>query len=185
MRNQDIDLRSPCLFVITGIMASGKSTVAQLLAEKFEKSVHVRGDLFRKMIVSGRVEMAPDASEEAYNQLMLRYKLAAATVDEYFKSGFHVVVQDVILGPELQAFVDQIQSRPLFVIVLNPNVEAVAEREQTRLKKGYGDWTPSNLNQILESETPKIGMWLDSSDLTPEETVEAILERAVEEAEIR
>ncbi len=34
--------------LITGVMASGKSTVAQLLAERLEKSVHLRGDIFRK-----------------------------------------------------------------------------------------------------------------------------------------
>ena len=38
--------------LITGVMASGKSTIAQLLAEKLPKAVHLRGDTFRKMIVS-------------------------------------------------------------------------------------------------------------------------------------
>lgn len=174
-----------CVFVITGIMAAGKSTVAQLLAERFQKSAHVRGDVFRKMIVSGRAEMTPESRTEAYNQLMLRYEMAAAAVDGYFKAGFHVVVQDVILGQELQQFIGMIESRPLFLVVLNPNTEAVAAREQSRSKKGYGDWTPASLNAVLQKETPKIGMWLDSSEMTPEETVEAILKRAGEEAEIR
>jgi len=35
------------IYVITGIMAAGKSTVAQMLAEHFEKGVHVRGDVYR------------------------------------------------------------------------------------------------------------------------------------------
>jgi adenylylsulfate kinase-like enzyme len=43
------------VFLVTGIQAAGKSTVAQALAEKFERSVHVRGDLFRRMMVNGRV----------------------------------------------------------------------------------------------------------------------------------
>ena len=42
------------IILITGNMASGKSTVAQALAEQLPKSVHLRGDLFRRMIVSGR-----------------------------------------------------------------------------------------------------------------------------------
>lgn len=33
--------KDPIIILITGIMASGKSTVAQLLSERFEKSVHV------------------------------------------------------------------------------------------------------------------------------------------------
>ena len=36
------------IYIITGIMASGKTTIAQLLAEQFDKSVHVHGDVFRK-----------------------------------------------------------------------------------------------------------------------------------------
>ncbi|HEY2553556.1 MAG TPA: zeta toxin family protein [Streptosporangiaceae bacterium] len=43
------------VFLVTGIQAAGKSTVAQALAKKFERSVHVRGDLFRRMMVNGRV----------------------------------------------------------------------------------------------------------------------------------
>jgi uridine kinase len=33
----------PSIILVTGIMASGKSTVAQLLSERFEKSVHFSG----------------------------------------------------------------------------------------------------------------------------------------------
>lgn len=59
--------------LITGAMAAGKSTVAQALAERLSRSVHVRGDAFRRMIVAGRVEMTADPSPEAIAQLQLRY----------------------------------------------------------------------------------------------------------------
>jgi hypothetical protein len=52
-------LGSAAVVVITGIMASGRSTVAQLLAERLPRSVHVRGDVLRTMIVSGRQEASP------------------------------------------------------------------------------------------------------------------------------
>jgi len=60
------------IFLITGIMASGKSTVGELLAQNFPKSVHLRGDVFRKMMVKGRVEMSEDPTPEALYQLDLR-----------------------------------------------------------------------------------------------------------------
>ena len=41
------------IYLITGLMASGKSTVSDLLAKSIEKCVHLRGDVFRKMIISG------------------------------------------------------------------------------------------------------------------------------------
>lgn len=53
------------IFLITGIQAAGKSTIAQMLAERLPHSVHVRGDLFRRMVVNGRADMTPDPSPEA------------------------------------------------------------------------------------------------------------------------
>jgi predicted kinase len=88
------------IILLTGIQAVGKSTVAQLLAEQLPRSVHVRGDLFRRMIVNGRADMVPDPPAEAIAQLRLRHRLTAATCDAYFRDGFTVVAQDVILGEQ-------------------------------------------------------------------------------------
>src|SRR5262245_29310698 len=65
----------PRIILITGNMASGKSSVAQALAERLPKSVHLRGDLFRRMIVNGQAEMGFTLSAEAERQLFLRYQL--------------------------------------------------------------------------------------------------------------
>ena len=46
-------------------MAAGKSTTAEALALKLDKCVHLRGDVFRRMISSGREEMSAAPSEEA------------------------------------------------------------------------------------------------------------------------
>src|SRR5947208_16070138 len=61
--------------LITGISAAGKSTVAELLARRFPQGVHVKGDVFRRMIVAGRAEMTASPSQQAYQQLRLRYRL--------------------------------------------------------------------------------------------------------------
>ncbi|UUZ82017.1 hypothetical protein LJK88_47195 [Paenibacillus sp. P26] len=93
-----------------------------------------------------------------------------------------MVLQDVVLGPELKEFTEWIRNRPLYVVVLAPNPEAVAVREAGRGKKGYGPWTVDALDNILRKETPRIGLWIDSSDQTPAETVREILDRAWSEA---
>ncbi|MCV4231868.1 AAA family ATPase [Virgibacillus sp. LDC1] len=177
--------RKPAVIVVTGVMASGKSTVAQLLAEKFERAVHLRGDSFRRMIVRGREEMLPDASDEAVRQLALRYRLSASTARTYAEAGFHVVLQDVILGPALQQITEMLNGLPVFVVVLNPSENAISARELIRDKKGYGVWTIHELNRRLTDETPRIGLWLDTSDLSPEETVEEIWKRMWDEGQIR
>lgn len=173
---------SPGIILITGIMASGKSTVAQLLSEQFDNSVHLRGDIFRRMIVNNRKEIHPNADKDDLDQLRLRYRLAADAAETYFQAGFTVIVQDVVIGPMLKDFISFIQNRPFYVVVLCPNSSVVTQREAARSKKGYGAWTVTALDNVLRNETPRIGMWLDSSNLTPEQTVNEILKRAKDEA---
>lgn len=168
------------VILVTGIMAAGKSTIAQALAERLPRSAHVRGDVFRRMVVNGRAEMTKFPDEEALDQLRLRYQLAARTADAYAEAGFTAVVQDVILGKDLSTFVGMIRTRPLHVIVLIPDPAAVEERERRRPKTGYGDLTVTDLDAALRQETPRIGLWLDSSRQTPEQTVDEILDRWTE-----
>lgn len=127
------------------------------------------------MIVSGREEYEPGADGEGLAQLRLRYRLSAATADGYARAGFTSVVQDVVLGPDLAAYVDLVRTRPLHVVVLAPRPEAVAAREAGRAKTGYGAWTVGELDGALRGETPRIGLRLDTSDLTAEQAVDAIL----------
>lgn len=172
----DVELER-AVVVITGVMASGKSTVAQLLAERLPRAVHVRGDVFRRMLVSGRHELMPEHDEEATQQLRLRYRVSASTADLYAAAGWTAVVQDVVLGEHLEPYLDAISSRPLYLVVLAPSQEAVAEREAGRAKSGYGSWTVGGLDHVLRATTPRLGLWLDSTGQTPEETVDAILDR--------
>ncbi|MFM9447683.1 AAA family ATPase [Streptomyces acidiscabies] len=185
--------------LITGVMASGKSTVAQGLASRLPRAAHVRGDVFRRMVVSGRADCLPDGfggpggsggasgsapgasgpapavSVEAREQLLLRYRLSAATADAYADAGFTAVVQDVVLGEDLAGWVGMVRTRPLYVVVLAPDVRAVAAREAGRAKSGYGAWSVEELDRWLRERTPRIGLWLDTSGMTSEETVEKIL----------
>ncbi|WP_405736353.1 AAA family ATPase [Streptomyces sp. NBC_00028] len=162
--------------LVTGVMASGKSTVAQALAERLPRAAHVRGDVFRRMVVSGRQEYVPGGGGEGEAQLRLRYRLSAATADAYADAGFTAVVQDVVLGEELAAYVRLVRTRPLYVVVLAPSPETVAAREAGRAKSGYGAaWTVRELDRQLRARTPRIGLWLDTSELSVGETVEAIL----------
>ncbi|GAA2208680.1 hypothetical protein GCM10009850_041380 [Nonomuraea monospora] len=167
--------------LITGISASGKSTVAQALAERLPRAAHVRGDAFRRMVVSGRADMTPELPGEAVRQLHLRYRIAAKAADMYFDAGFTPIVQDVILGGDLELFTKLVGTRPLHVIVLAPEAAEVERREAARTKSGYGGgWTIAQLDAALRHETPRLGLWLDTTRQSARETVDEILARAGE-----
>lgn len=175
-------LEAQPVVLITGISASGKSTVAELLAQRFERGVHVKGDVFRRMVVAERHEMTSTPSDEAWRQLRLRYRLGAATADRYHEAGFSVVVQDIVIGPVLAEYVAAIESRPLIVVVLAPRIDVVAQREEARSKAAYLDGYNSirELDTALREHTPPLGLWLDTSDQAPSETVDEIVARGLD-----
>jgi chloramphenicol 3-O-phosphotransferase len=180
------DPQTSCaVILITGIQAAGKSTVAQLLAERLPRSVHVRGDVFRRMVINGRAEMTPGSTDEAVRQLQLRHQLTAMVTDAYFHAGFTVVTQDIILGDHLAEMITMIKSRPLFLIVLAPPAVTVAGRERARGKTAYDTWAIEQLDQVLRHETPRLGLWLDTSGQTAAESADEILAHAWSEASIQ
>ena len=159
--------------LVTGVMAAGKSTVAQLLAERFERSAHLRGDRFRRMIVRGNAAPNTEAFEA---ELRVRYTLGAQSADGYADAGYTAIWQDCVIGPMLGEIETLVRTRPLHIIVLAPRPEVVAQRDADRHKRGYdGDWTVDQLDRILRDETPRVGHRIDNSDQTPEETVAAVL----------
>ena len=168
-------LTDRAVFLITGPSGAGKSTVARLLAGQFLRGVHLEGDFFRRSIVSGRSQVTPDRPPEALSQLRLRYRVSALAAYTYFREGYAVVMEDLVAGDMLAECAALVRSRPLHVVVLLPRVEVVAARDAGRLGTGYGRWPLEALYALFEQDTPRLGVWLDISEQTPEETVQSIL----------
>lgn len=165
------------LFVISGVSAAGKSTVARLLAARFERGACVPGDVIREMMVSGRVDMRPNAEAEALRQLTLRYAGALSVAEVFLNGGFDVVVEDVIIGPILREFLALVPVPEFHLVFLDPDAAAIGQRERGRDRDAYGPgrWSVGGLQALLREETDRIGQWLDTTGQSAEQTVEAIL----------
>jgi hypothetical protein len=170
------------VWLITGVQAAGKSTVADLLARQFERGVHIRGGQFYRWAVRGWVQAGDARTAEARRLLDLRYRLSAMAANEYCRAGFVTVVQDNIFGADVTRWLESVTVGRRHLVVLRPSIAVIRQREQRRHlatgKVAYrpGEFTPEDLDGFL-AETPRIGLWLDSSDMTAEETVAQILIR--------
>jgi hypothetical protein len=74
-------------------------------------------------------------------------------------------VSDVVGGPLLEEVAASYER----VVVLLPEERVVRSRRGER----HTSW----IYRLFADETPRIGMWLDNGDLTPEQTAAAILRR--------
>jgi gluconate kinase len=170
------------LWLVIGVQAAGKSTVADLLAREFERGVHIRGGQFYRWALNGWVHPTSELSDEARRLLDLRYHLSAQAAHEYCGAGFSTIVQDNIFGEDVRTWLRDANVQPSHLVVLRPSVSAVKERDEARKtmlgKVAYrsGEMSIRQLDELLAS-TPRIGLWLDSSDQTPRETVDEILAR--------
>lgn len=170
------------LWLVVGVQASGKTTVAEGLAREFDRGVHVRGGQFYRWAVRGWVHHDDPRTAEARRHLDLRYRLSGLTADEYCAEGFTTIVQDNLYGPDVLRWLEAVRSRPRHLVVLRPSLPVVAERDEARRttvgKVAYrsGAETIEGLDALLDA-TPRIGLWLDTSSQQPDETVHEILDR--------
>jgi adenylylsulfate kinase-like enzyme len=173
------------VWLVTGAQASGKSTVADLLAHQYARGVHVRGGQFYRWAVRGWVHVGDSEEAEVRRLLDLRYRLSAAVADQYAAAGFTTVVQDNIYGVDVERWLEQVQSKPKYLVVLRPRVDVVAardaERQRTQSKVAYrGGFTPAINDEHVAATRRDLGLWLDTSEQSPDETVSKILARAAE-----
>jgi chloramphenicol 3-O-phosphotransferase len=173
------------IWLITGAQASGKSTLAEVLAREFERSVHVRGGQFYRWAVQGWAHFDHDDQSEARRLLELRYRLSAMVAAEYADAEFTAVVQDNIYGQDVVEWLERVAPRRRHLVVLRPSVEVLAARDTARMettgKVAYrGGFTVEANDAALGTTPADLGLWLDTSRQTPEETVAEILARREE-----
>jgi len=77
------------------------------------------------------------------------------------------------------------------VVVLTPRADVVRDRDAERRRRlgkvAYqpGDQDVADLDLVLRTRTPRLGLWLDTSDLSVEQTTDQILKQLDSQATVR
>jgi hypothetical protein len=163
--------------IVSGVPGAGKTTIARLLAATFDRAAHLEGDLVSfGFIVSGLVPPQGPPMDEAHRQLELRRRNLCLLADSFADAGFVPVIDDVVVSPSvLDLYLASLRTRPLRLVQFTPTLDVIHRRDSGRDKQVFELW--GHLNDELQNRMPRVGLWLDTSDLTEDQSVDAILDQ--------
>src|SRR6476661_7668556 len=164
------------IIIITGAPGSGKTTVAEALSMRLERSAHIPVDFFRKIIKAGYAS-PHHWSDEVDRQYRLARKNAASTARNIADAGFTVIIDDIVPRHWAAEWRENLRGFDLRFVLLQPQLSKAKERNLARDIWTVDEQIIEDLHsRLAEDNTPEAG-WLvvDNTNQTVEETVNAIL----------
>jgi tRNA uridine 5-carbamoylmethylation protein Kti12 len=81
------------VLILTGAPGSGKTTVARLLADKWQRSVHIESDQFFHFIQAGYIEPWKPESHEQNTTVM---QIVADAAGRYADAGYFTIIDGIV-----------------------------------------------------------------------------------------
>jgi adenylylsulfate kinase-like enzyme len=170
----------PPVFVITGQLSAGKSTVARATLDRYPFGYHIDVDGLREMVTSGLASPL-EWTDETSRQFELATHGAAALARVYADAGFAVAIEGGIDPGLVEAAFEAHGIRERMVgIVLHPWLEVALERNRSRDTKSFDTSILEDVMRRIDADVARDAArpgWheIDNSDEPVEATVERVL----------
>jgi tRNA uridine 5-carbamoylmethylation protein Kti12 len=165
----------PEILILTGPPASGKSTVARALAERYDRVAHIEVDTLRHFVTPpGYV---PPGRPGFERQQALATRNAACLARNFLDERFAVIIDDVVVDEaDVTAYLDALKPGAFSVhfVRLLPRLDVCLKRNQEREE---GRMLPERVEKVwrdFATAEVKAGSAIDSSDLSPYATADKL-----------
>jgi adenylylsulfate kinase-like enzyme len=168
------------IFVITGQLSAGKSTVARALLDRFAFGYHIDVDGIREMVTSG-LSSPLEWTEETSRQFALAIRASAALARVYADAGFAVAIEGGI-DPELaESALEEYGLRERMIgVILHPRLDVALDRNRSRQTKAFDTSVLEDAMRLIDADVARDAArpgWyaVDNSDESVESTVDRVL----------
>jgi predicted kinase len=178
-----VNERGGSVLIVSGPAASGKTTVAQLVASTFERSVHVEADRFFGFVVGGYVD---PWDREAHEQNTVVMEIACDAARRYAEAGYLTVLDGMFIpGWFYEPVRDRLSAASLDVsaVIIRPPRATALERGRARVPpKLLDDAVLEHLWRAFEDLGPLEDHVIENDTDAPAATAEAVVRRLADGA---
>jgi chloramphenicol 3-O-phosphotransferase len=163
------------ILLVSGPPASGKTTVARLLSERYDRVAHIDVNQLLQFRSAGLARPWGRDPETA-RQNSLAVQNACALAGNFITDGIGVIIEDMVVPAFLDSYLDQLEPNGvrIHLVRLMPGIKACqARNRQHRNDRVHPSWVDEAYDSLVRAGA-FAGASIDNTDQTPLQTADRV-----------